>query len=103
MQPGIPESVRPRIQHLRRLLLIHSCIYYELNRNAVSDAQWDAWAKELLQLQTRHPEHLLNGVYDAAFLGWEGHTGFGLPRDEWVMGKADRVLRLCAQYDPSTI
>ena len=32
-------------------MLIHSCIYYELNESIISDHQWQAWADELQKLQ----------------------------------------------------
>ena len=47
---ALPEVVS-RVEHLRRLMLVHSCIYYELNTNVVSDHKWQEWANELTSLQ----------------------------------------------------
>lgn len=87
----IPEIIKQR----RAQMLVHSCIYYELNDNIVSDHQWQAWADELQQLQEKHPEHLEIGFYDNAFKDWTGATGNHLPhRDPWVMRKSQHLLLL---------
>ena len=43
------------IQQRRYQLLIHSCIYYHLNQNVISDKKWDEWARELKTLQEQYP------------------------------------------------
>ena len=87
----IPEKIKQR----RAQMLIHSCIYYELNDNIVSDHQWQAWAFELEELQKKHPEHMNIGFYDKYFQDWDGATGNHLPhRDSWVYNKALRLLRI---------
>jgi len=86
----IPEKIKQR----RAQMLVHSCIYYELDDNIVSDHQWQAWADELEQLQKKHPEHLNIGFYDNYFVDWDGATGAHLPhRDSWVYNKALLLLR----------
>ena len=80
------------IQQRRLQLLVHSCIYYELNKSVISDAKWDKWAKELVKLQAQHPRIAKEVIYAEAFLGFDGSTGFDLPiRDEWVMKKAQQL------------
>lgn len=44
------------ITRLRRQILVHSVIYYRLNTNVISDAQWSEWAVELENLQKQYPE-----------------------------------------------
>ena len=39
------------IQRRRLQLLIHSCLYYNMDTNIVSDKKWDEWARELVKLQ----------------------------------------------------
>lgn len=85
----IKEIIRQR----RAQMLIHSCIYYELNDNIVSDHQWQAWADELEKLQNEHPNECQIGFYDWQFRNWNGATGNHLPhRDPWVFSKAQRIL-----------
>lgn len=80
------------IQQRRLQLLVHSCIYYEMNKNMIPDTTWDRWAKELVQLQAQHPMIAKEVIYAEEFLGFDGSTGFDLPiRDEWVMKKARQL------------
>lgn len=91
MERTIQEIIKQR----RTQMLVHSCIYYELNENIVSDHMWQKWADELQKLQEEHPEHLSIGFYDANFKDWDGATGAHLPhRDTWVMKKSLELLAL---------
>lgn len=83
------------IKRRRYQLLIHSCIYYELDQNVISDSQWNKWSEELVELQRKNPE-LSNQVELAEyFKDWDGSTGAFLPiSEEWVIDKAKRVLHL---------
>lgn len=89
-----PGSVAELIKRRRLQILVHSCIYYELDQNIVDDATFEDWCKELVELQKNHP-----GVYsdrfDEAFEDFTGETGFNLPiRDPWVYSTAEYLLRL---------
>lgn len=85
-------EIAEKIQQRRLQILVHSCIYYELDRNIVSDATWDKWAKELVKLQAQHPYIAKEVIWADAFKGFDGSTGFDLPiRDEWVMRKAKQL------------
>lgn len=80
------------IQRRRLQLLVHSCLYYEMDTNLVSDRQWDIWAKELVQLQAQYPEISVNVIWYDAFKDWDASTGFNLPlKDPWVMRKARQL------------
>lgn len=84
-------------------MLIHSCIYYEMDDNIVSDHTWQKWAEELQKLQEEHPEHLKIGFYDYNFKDWDSATGAHLPhRDPWVYRKAKQLLKMVRkENDPS--
>lgn len=80
--------LRKRIQ-----MLIHSCIYYELNDSLITDSQFDKWAKELVRLQKENPEMSQKVPWYDEFKDWDGTTGFHLPtRHPWVMHKAESLL-----------
>lgn len=81
--------VERRVIHLRRLMLIHGCCYYDLNDTLVSDEQWQSWAWELAELQDGLP---LLGFYDDAFRDWDGSTGYHLRYDADVRRVALRLL-----------
>lgn len=92
------DAIKAKIRHRRAQMLVHSCIYYELNDNIVSDHKWQAWADELEALQKAHPECMEIGFYDANFKDWDGSTGNHLPhRDAWVYKKALYLLH-CRTY-----
>jgi hypothetical protein len=83
------------IERRRRQLLVHSCIYYHMDRNLISDKQWDMWAYELAELQATYLELAKKGVFAEAFEGFDGTTGFDLPiTDPWVVRKATYLLSI---------
>lgn len=97
------EQLRERIKQRRAQMLIHSCIYYEMDENIVSDHQWQDWADELHALQVAWPELMQLDFYDHVFKDWTGATGNHLPhRDPWVYSKATQILQW-AQTKKETI
>lgn len=74
-------------------MLIHSCLYYELDESIVSDHKWQEWADELEKLQREHPQDCKIGFFDREFYDWSGTTGAHLNhRHPWTMAKAKRIL-----------
>lgn len=85
-------TVVDEIKMLRRQMLVHSAIYYELNDTLIDDHEWQRRANRLAHFQKKYPHPV--GVYDAAFEGWDGSTGYHLPiRDPWVVDTARKLLR----------
>ena len=81
------------IKRRRAQMLIHSCIYYELNNNIVSDDTWQKWADELEGLQNKNPKDCSIDFFDYEFKDWTGATGAHLPhRHPWVYSTANKVL-----------
>lgn len=81
------------IQRRRYQLLIHSCIYYRLNENIISDYVFDKWSDELVQLQKEYPKISKQAKLYDAFKDWDGSTGAFLPIAEpWVIGHAEYLL-----------
>ena len=86
-------KIAEKIQQRRLQILIHSCIYYEMNQNIISDRQWDKWAKELRQLQNNYPDISRRVDWYADFKDWDASTGAFLPlKDKWVVKKAKWLL-----------
>lgn len=86
-------KIAEKIQQRRYQLLIHSCIYYELNTNMVSDAKWNNWANELRELQNQYPEISRRVELYEYFKDWDASTGAFLPITEcWVIGIANKLL-----------
>jgi hypothetical protein len=76
----------------RRLLLVHSAIYYRLNSSLVSDYLWQEWANYLAYLQDDYGWQV--GFYDSAFEDWDGSTGYHLPADMSVLRVAEYLLKM---------
>ena len=88
-------EIKQRIKQLRSVMLIHSCLYYELNDSVMSDNEWQRLADELTELQTKYPDECAMNFYDQWFENWDGSTGYHLPlRDPWVYGKAQYMSKL---------
>lgn len=89
MKREIVEKIKQR----RLQILVHSCIYYVFDTNIISDAQWNTWAKELVELQRDYPAESKKAIRYDEFEKFDGSTGFDLPvNDEWVMNKAVELL-----------
>ena len=84
----------------RRLqMLVHSCLYYEMDKSILSDWQWGEWAQELAQLQQEYPEISGKVWWADEFSDWDGSSGQFLPlRDRWVSDTANYVLMLHEKY-----
>lgn len=88
-------KIAEKIQQRRLQMLVHSCLYYEMNTNMISDKQWDEWARELAQLQKDNPTVSERVMWYDAFKDWDASTGAFLPiKDEWVVKKANFLKNL---------
>lgn len=89
------DDIKSLIRRRRAQMLIHSCIYYELDDCIVSDHKWQTWADELQKLQETNPDCCSIGFYDREFKDWTGATGNHLPhRDPWVFAKSRYILEI---------
>jgi len=89
------DDIKAKIRQRRAQMLVHSCIYYELNDNIVSDHKWQNWADELEALQRENPHCCSIGFFDREFANWTGATGNHLPhRHPWVLKKAQYIMML---------
>jgi len=85
-------KVAEEIQRKRLQLLVHSCLYYNMSTNLISDKQWDKIAIELVALQKRYPKTSEQVVFAKAFKDFDGNTGYDLPlNNKWVRKKAKQL------------
>ncbi len=90
--PNPTDSTAELIKRRRLQILVHSCVYYMMDDNLVSDEQFDSWAKELEKLMKENPG-LYSDRFDYAFEEWDSSSGYNLPhRDPWVMSVAKQLL-----------
>lgn len=76
--------IADRINHLRRLILIHSVIYYKFNESVWADSDYDRFAKLLIKYQEDYPEESEKVPYYLdVFREFTGTTtGFNLPLED---------------------
>ena len=85
-------QIAEKIQQRRYQMLVHSCLYYHLNNNIISDKQWDEWARELRDLQNQYPEISKQVTLYEHFKDWDASTGAFLPITEsWIVMRARQV------------
>lgn len=88
------ELIKQQIRQRRAQMLVHSCIYYEMNDNIVSDHQWQEWAEELAKLQNENPDCCTIKYFDREFKDWDGTTGAMLPyRHPQIFAKAEWLVK----------
>lgn len=90
------QSIANEIKRLRKIILVHSVIYYRMNSNIISDIQYDKFAKKLQKLQNENPliSKKVKELYEE-FKNWDGCSGFNLPLgDVWANNKASYLLSL---------
>ncbi len=92
-------KIKELIQRRRLQLLVHSCIYYRLNQNIISDTTFDMWSKELVELQNKYPKISKLVYYYEDFKDFDGSSGFDLPYAEpWILKKAQQLLEYEKEY-----
>lgn len=98
MFSGKDLEIADLIQRRRLQLLVHSCLYYNMNTNLIDDKTWDTWARELVDLQKLYPELSNKVSWSEAFQDWDASTGAFLPlNDPWVVNTATVLLRICGR------
>lgn len=87
------EEVRSLILRRRLQVLVHSCLYYDLNASLVDDHTWARWAQELVDLQKRYPDIAARVDYHQDFKDFDPSTGYDLPhRNPEIMARAQWLL-----------
>ena len=85
------------IDFLQRFIIVHSHIYYNLNRNVISDRGYDSKAKELFMYKEDYPDLWKSSMYYKQFGDdYNGCTGFDLyyGLDEAEKNKIHRIASL---------
>lgn len=87
-------TIADRIKQLRLSLLVHSIIYYELDDNIITDAEWSKRAMELVSISAKYPEIAASAPLAEMYKDFDGSTGFDLAAkaDDAARGKAKYLL-----------
>ena len=93
------QTLKERVKQLRMQMMVHSCIYYRLSDNIISDHVWQDRANELALIQELCDMKTI-GFYDDYFLNWDGSTGFHLPvADPFIVSKAIYLLEINGKFN----
>ena len=95
---NIDKGILELINRRRRQILVHSYLYYKQDTNLIPDFTFDVWCKELVQLHTEHPKEAAKAVFEKAFEGWQGFSGYDLFSNDtmaevWARYKAFQLTR----------
>lgn len=89
------QTISEKIQQRRLQILVHSYIYYELDQNIISDAQWSKWANDLVELQKKYPKEAESVMYADKFKDFDGSTGMDLAYfDDFIVNRANYLLSM---------
>ena len=92
------EDIANLIKRRRFQILVHSYIYYRLNDNIISNATFDKWANELIELQQKYPEISKEiELYEvfADFIDVGDTASLPLDNDPRLDNRARQLLRNC--------
>ena len=71
-------NIEEKLSALQRIVLVHSNIYYRLNKNIISDKEYDTLCKLLVSRQNKYKESFKDTDYYYVFYDFDGTTGFDL-------------------------
>jgi len=91
-----PEQIAEKIKRRRFQILVHSCLYYGLDINLVSDATFDTWEHELVELTEKYPDIAATVEWADGFKNFDGSSGAFLPySDLRIVNIARKLLDTC--------
>lgn len=95
---NIDSGILELINRRRRQVLVHSYLYYKSDTSIISDFTFDTWCKELVQLHNDHPKESSKAVFQEAFSGWQGFSGYDLFKNDtmaevWARQKAFQLTQ----------
>jgi hypothetical protein len=84
-----------RIHHLRRIILVHSILYYRFNTSVIADHVFDEWTYELARIQRENPLAMVRVLYHKeSFLFFAGADAYALPLyDRRATNRAIQIMR----------
>ena len=85
------------INRLQRIIILHSYLYYELDDSVISDSEYDAKARKLVEYKNEYPKLWTESMYYNQFGDdYDGSTGFSL-YNQLDDGQKE-IIRLIASY-----
>lgn len=69
---------KTKISYIQRHILVHSILYYELNKTIISDKDYDELSYQLVELMKAYPDEKTESQYWYCMYDFDGSTGFDL-------------------------
>ena len=89
---GEEYKIAEKINRRRRQIKVHGRLYYEYDLNLISDHTYDAWGRELAELQDKYPDIAKQVPFAKEFEEFDGSTGFDIPKNDKSTIKACKML-----------
>lgn len=86
-------EILEKINRRQRQIIVHSVIYYGLNTNVITDATWNTWALELVELQHKYPDIAKTSAFWEDMKDFDGSTGHHLAEHTWGTKIAMSIIR----------
>lgn len=90
----IDNNIVNLINRRENQLLVHSALYYEFNKNIISDDLYDKWSFELKDLIETYPDEFSASDNYESFLNFDPSSGYYLNYTD----KVDRAACLYNDY-----
>lgn len=75
------QTILEKINQREYQILVHSFLYYKLDKNIIDDSKFDFFMYDLVELMKNHENEFLKSVFYSEFKSFEGGTGADLKYD----------------------
>lgn len=91
--------MQDKINHLQRLIVLHSYIYYELDQNVISDHEYNELGRKLVGYKKEYPELWKSSMYYEQFGDeYDGSTGYDIYQK--LNNEQKRIIQYISEYRP---
>lgn len=77
------KRILAKINQRERQILVHAYLYYQHNKNLISDDKYDQWSFELADLIKQSPKLFKESAYFRAFIGFVPDSGYYLTPEKY--------------------
>lgn len=71
-------NMESKISSLRRQVIVHSILYYEMDSPVISDERFDTLGRKLVEMCNKHQEAAAHADYFYCMHDFDGNTGFDI-------------------------
>lgn len=75
---AMKQTILEKINQREYQILVHSFLYYKLDKNIIDDSKFDFFMYDLVELMKNNENEFLKSVFYSEFKGFKGGTGADL-------------------------